>query len=100
LLEDEEEDYEDASPRTQPAKMDANVQDALHDLLDTTAMDLMAELDSDFKQGLDDMKSKGKGGRNRTVTLEENASEMQEALKKYNTQTMPGPQALKNLKKN
>jgi len=27
--------------------------------------------------------------------LEENASEMQEALKKYNTQTMPGPQNLK-----
>jgi len=73
--------------------MDANVQDALHDLLDTTAMDLMAELDSDFKQGLDDMKAKG--SRNRTVTLEENATEMQEALKKYNTQTMPGPHNLK-----
>jgi len=94
LPEDEEEDYDDTNtPRTQPAKMDANVQDALHDLLDTTAMDLMAELDSDFKQGLDDMKAKG--SRNRTVTLEENATEMQEALKKYNTQTMPGPHNLK-----
>jgi len=93
--EDEEEDYDDTdTPRIKPAKMDENVQDALHDLLDTTAMDLMAELDSDFKQGLEDLKGK-KSGRNRTVTLEENASEMQEALKKYNTQTMPGPQNLK-----
>jgi len=40
--------------------MDENVQDALHDLLDTTAMDLMAELDSDFKQGLEDLKGKKK----------------------------------------
>jgi multidrug efflux pump subunit AcrB len=62
-------------------------------------MDLMAELDSNFKQGLDDLKANGKGARNRTVTLEENATEMQEALKKYNTQTMPGPQQLKKPEK-
>jgi len=95
LPEEEEEEYdENDSARIKPAKMDENVQEALHDLLDSTAMDLMAELDSDFKQGLDDMKSK-QTGRGRTVTLEENATEMQEALKKYNTQTMPGPHNLK-----
>jgi len=76
--------------------MDANAQEALHDLLDSSAMDLTAELNSDFKQGPDDMKAKG--GRNRTVTLEENATEMREALKKYNTQTMP-PQNLKKTEK-
>jgi len=98
LPEDEEEDYdENDSGRIKPTKMDENVQDALHDLLDSTAMDLMAELDSDFKQGLEDMKTKQ--GRGRTVTLEENTTEMQEALKKYNTQTMPGPDKLKKPEK-
>jgi len=58
--EDEDEDDETESAHVEPAKMDENVQQALHDLLDTTAMDLMAELDVDFKQGLEDLKAKEK----------------------------------------
>ncbi|ETO17765.1 hypothetical protein RFI_19552 [Reticulomyxa filosa] len=92
------------SPRTQPVQMDDQVATALMEVLDDSIMDLMNELDEEFRDELQKEKELEKKqeqerakheqqlsqmgvqrrGRHRTQTVEENAEAMKIAIDVYN----------------